>query len=136
MEIDAFTDKKCFKCQKTGHLAKQCPQKAGGGRDSKTKNMECYYCHKKGHMKKDCFKFKKDKEREKVKKDGRGGVKKASDDDDFEGLEEDWGDDEGIVGAIGMWEQCQCQGRGRKQDFRAPAAAPKLGASRRRRNRY
>ena len=39
-------------------------------------------------MKKDCFKFKKDKEREKVKKDGRGGVKKASDDDDLEGLEE------------------------------------------------
>ena len=70
MEIDALSVKKCFKCQKIGHLAKQCPKKTGGGREQKVKNMECFYCHKKGHMKKDCFKFKKDKENGKVKKDG------------------------------------------------------------------
>lgn len=66
MEVDHYRPaRRCFKCNKTGHLAKNCHPKprvnavdnakSQGGADHK-KEMICWYCAKKGHFKKECRK--------------------------------------------------------------------------------
>ena len=78
MEIGAFGDRKYYVCHKTGHIARNCPQKMGGrgkeqGKEQrKSSKLECFHCHKCGHIKADCYKGKKEKEREKTKKEKNG----------------------------------------------------------------
>ena len=65
--IEGLGDRKCYKCQKTGHIAKECRQKRKEGTERKEGN--CNYCGIKGHWARDCFKKKKDQ--------ANGGVKKS-----------------------------------------------------------
>ena len=117
MEVDALRriDKRCYKCNKTGHLQKDCRVKKkpdgnrasgsqrtpgtgqgprGNSRDSK--DIICFYCNKKGHKAQDCFKKKRDKQENKQK-----SVKKTAQQQEKE-EEEEWSDIEEIVGKLGM----------------------------------
>ena len=55
--IEGLSKRKCFKCQKTAHIAKDCQQKRKEGTEKKEGN--CNYCSKPGHWARDCFKKKK-----------------------------------------------------------------------------
>jgi hypothetical protein len=92
MEVDRMgEDRSCYKCNKKGHLAKDChkdsprgrggptqrgghggPSGRGRGRDgparSKT-DLVCYYCANKGHKRPECRSLKKDKQDGKVHPD-------------------------------------------------------------------
>ena len=65
--IEGLSDQTCFKCRKTGHIAKDCRQKRKEGTERKEGN--CNYCSKPGHWARDCFKKQKDKANGTVKKD-------------------------------------------------------------------
>lgn len=45
------TERKCFKCDRPGHLAKDCKSKF-----SSASAKKCFTCNKQGHLAKDCFK--------------------------------------------------------------------------------
>ena len=105
MEIDAVKvmDKRCFKCNKKGHFAKNCRvntgsggnrtggsqgasgsgQGSGGNQGGPKSNINCYYCKKKGHKEADCFKKKKDRQANRLPK----GVKTAKDEEEEEWIE-------------------------------------------------
>ena len=73
-------DRRCFKCQKRGHLAANCTQKDRKRTDKKTDEIVCHYCSKKGHKHPDCRTLKRDKENGRVedkKKKNTPGVRKA-----------------------------------------------------------
>ena len=90
--IEGLGDRKCYKCQKTGHIAKECKSKRKEGTERKEGN--CNYCGIRGHWARDCFKKKKDqanggiKKNEKTKKEQRrgGNIKAAGSDEDEEQL--------------------------------------------------
>jgi len=89
MEIGKVEDdRKCFNCDKRGHLAAKCPKKGGKGtkRESGGKDgIVCHYCDKPGHKRPDCRKLKRDEKEGKVDpkaKGRRSGVKKTGDAED------------------------------------------------------
>ena len=91
MEVDKVEARKCYNCQKTGHLAKDC-QSAKKERSSS--DVTCYNCNGKGHMAKDCRKPKK-KKGSKVRvidedSDEETGsrIEELSDDDEEQGFAE------------------------------------------------
>ena len=47
------TQKNCFNCKETGHIARECPH-----------DVQCNYCGENGHMKKYCILYRPDKARE------------------------------------------------------------------------
>ena len=61
-----------FKCQKAGHIAKDCRQKRKEGTEKKDGN--CNYCGKAGHWARECFKKQKDKANGSVKKNKKPGL--------------------------------------------------------------
>ena len=69
--IEGLSDRKCFKCQKTGHIAKDCWQKRKEGSEKKDGN--CNYCGKAGHWARECFKKQKDKANGSVKRNEKAG---------------------------------------------------------------
>ena len=68
MEVDHYRPKRCYKCKRTGHWAKECrvktasevhgPLRQGFGSPRKPfdrkQGMECWHCGQPGHWKKDC----------------------------------------------------------------------------------
>ena len=74
--IEGLNERTCFKCRKTGHIAKDCRQKRKEGTERKEGN--CNYCSKPGHWARDCFKKQKDKANGTVKKDEKTGQNSQS----------------------------------------------------------
>ena len=87
-------DRKCYRCQSSSHMIKNCPKKEmgpekkyqHGGNDRSKKpggkrDLECFHCHKTGHIKANCFRWKKTKQGGKIHKMEDEG-------DDFEWPEE------------------------------------------------
>ena len=76
-EIAGIGDRKCYRCQKPGHIAKDCRQKKKEGTEKKDGN--CNYCGKSGHWVRECFKKKREmangtvKKYDKTKKEEKGG---------------------------------------------------------------
>ena len=76
MEIGKVEDdRKCFNCDKRGHLAAKCPKRGnkgtkreGGGKDG----IVCHYCDKPGHKRPDCRKLKRDEKEGKVDPKAKG----------------------------------------------------------------
>lgn len=61
MEVDKVSKRKCYKCDKYGHIARNCRTKmvsAVSKKEVDLSNVECYYCHEKGHYKSHCQKLK------------------------------------------------------------------------------
>ena len=50
---------KCFKCQKTGHIAKDCRLKKTFHEQTKASQMKCFKCGEHGHIVKFCRKQQK-----------------------------------------------------------------------------
>ena len=72
--IKGLSDRRCFNCKKTGHIAKDCRQKRKDGSEKKdAKSGNCNYCGKAGHWARDCYKKQKDKANGAVKKDEKTG---------------------------------------------------------------
>lgn len=82
MEVDKVEARKCYNCQKPGHLAKDC-------RSAKKErgDITCYNCNTKGHMAKDCRKPKKKGSKVRVvdEEDDDTGSKIEDEEDDNEG---------------------------------------------------
>ena len=55
--ISAFENTQCFRCQKHGHLAKECPEKLVKGEAIPRNQQICYACYKRGHNVTVCFKM-------------------------------------------------------------------------------
>ena len=53
MEIGQTRPVKCYNCNKTGHMAREC-------KEPKREKGACFYCAKQGHQAKDCLKKKRD----------------------------------------------------------------------------
>ena len=100
MEIGAVgdqrTERKCFKCEKPGHFARECRSsrqplsRPGSGPQSKNQ-MVCHYCKKVGHKQDDCYK--KKREQGKPGPSKRYGVRKTQEEEESE--EEECPDPEG-----------------------------------------
>ena len=69
--IEGLSDRTCFKCRKTGHIAKDCRQKKKEGTEKKGGN--CNYCLKPRHWARDCFKKQKDKANGTIQKGQKTG---------------------------------------------------------------
>ena len=109
MEIDGINkmDKKCYKCQKPGHFAKECRVKpkldgknaggsqGSGGNKKSSKDMTCFYCQKKGHKASECFKKKRDAKNQSSNQGNKPkGVKKTQE------AEDEWTAEEETVGKM------------------------------------
>ena len=44
-------ERKCYKCNRSGHLARDCRQRPEQNQESR----ECYVCGKRGHLARDCY---------------------------------------------------------------------------------
>ena len=44
-------ERKCYKCNRSGHLARDCRQRIEQNQESR----ECYVCGKRGHLARDCY---------------------------------------------------------------------------------
>ena len=56
--LGSVSDKKCFKCNKVGHIAKFCPQKGGNNNNNQRGTRfqgKCNNCGKTGHKAVDCW---------------------------------------------------------------------------------
>merc|ERR1719376_284441 len=100
-QINEMNDGKCFKCNRKGHMAKDCkapfgnrggrggagrggPGRRGGGTPSGGRfTFNCHYCKKPGHKIADCFK--KKKEEKDGKKSGGGRTQNMDQEDGEEG---------------------------------------------------
>ena len=62
IEAISPTNKRCYKCQKMGHIAANCRSTNFQPRDNRgrytttqtTNDIECYRCHRKGHIASNC----------------------------------------------------------------------------------
>lgn len=43
----------CYNCNKTGHLARNCPEQQQSGGDNRSSGA-CYNCNKSGHISRNC----------------------------------------------------------------------------------
>ena len=106
LKVGGKKDVKCFNCNKTGHMAKDCWSKKktqgqgqgkGGGQNPKPKfKGKCGYCKKEGHKEAECYAKKRDKGGKTTPSQGKGSqrvppqrVRNMNDD------EEDFLEDEG-----------------------------------------
>lgn len=121
MEVDSLRDeinaikndeRRCYKCNRTGHLAKTCrvpkknylPGKNVKHSDKKEFRGKCNYCSKVGHIAKDCYAKKNESKRSGKSDPGKGAqrdvpnhkrVNKIENEDDEKSfLEEVWEEEE------------------------------------------
>lgn len=44
----------CYNCNKTGHIARNCPEGGNNHGGSRFSSQSCYNCNKTGHIARDC----------------------------------------------------------------------------------